>query len=95
MIDDPISEVAVTASWLALLRGDKRGGKSLKNWVLKGEDRFARLAAGALAISGEAGVKLSKWLMRKSRDPYIQMTLAIGLIGQRESVDAACKILAT
>jgi len=94
LIDDPISEVAITASWLALLKGDKRGEKNLKNWVLKGEGRYARLAAGALAISGDAGVKLSKWLMRKSRDPYIQMTLAIGLIGQRESVDTACQILA-
>ena len=93
LIDDPIAEVAITASWLALLKGDKRGGKSLKNWALKGEDRYARLAAGSLAISGKAGVRLSKCLMRKSRDPYIQMTLAIGLIGQRESVDAACHVL--
>lgn len=93
LIDDPIAEVAITASWLALLKGDKRGGKSLKNWAHKGEDRYARLAAGSLAISGQAGVRLSKWLMRKSRDPYIQMTLAIGLIGQRESVNAACQIL--
>lgn len=94
LLSDPLPDVAITASWVALIRGDKRGERALKHWVIKGDSRISRLAAGALAISGEAGVHLSKKLMRKTRDPYIEMTLAMGLIGQRENVESCCQVLA-
>lgn len=93
LLGDPIPEVAITANWLALLNGDKQGEKNLKRWVLKGEAPYARLAAGALSVSGKNGVALSRLLLKKTNDPYVQMTLAIGLIGQRDSLDLACKTL--
>lgn len=93
MMRDHIPEVAVTASWLAFLHGDKRGEKNLRKWILKGEPQYSRLAAGALAVSGKKGVNLSRSLIKKSDDHFVQVTLAIGLIGQREQVDLACKVV--
>jgi len=93
LMNDSIAEVAITASWLALLQGDKRGEKNLRNWILKGEEKYARLAAGALAASGKQGVSLSKSMLKKSNNPYVQVTLAIGLIGQREAIQLACKTI--
>lgn len=93
LLSDPLPDVAITASWLALIRGDKKGIHNLKHWVLKGDERMSRLAAGALAVSGKNGVNLSKILINKTNDPYVEMTLAIGLIGQRENVQSCCKIL--
>jgi len=95
LLDDHTPEVAITAAWLALVQGDKRGADRLKTWILKGEEKHARLAAGALAISGKKGVDLSVKMLKKKRDPYIQVTLALGLIGQRASTDLACKAIDT
>jgi len=90
LMNDHIPEVAITASWLAILQGDKRGERNLRKWILKGEEKYARLAAGALAVSGKRGVALSKSMLKKSKNPYVQSTLALGLIGQREAIDLAC-----
>ncbi len=93
LMNDHIPEVAITAQWLALTHGDKRAEKKLRHWILKGEPKYARLAAGALAISGKQGVPLAKKMVRKTSDPYAQVTLALGLIGQRELVDLSCKVI--
>jgi len=95
LMRDHIPEVAITASWLALIHGDKRGEKNLKRWIQRGEENFARLAAGALSVSGKKGVPLAKVLLKKNKSPYIQVTLALGLIGQREAVELACKTIDT
>ncbi|NGX37004.1 MAG: hypothetical protein K1000chlam2_00152 [Chlamydiae bacterium] len=93
LMHDHVPEVAITAGWLALLQGDKRGQRTLKKWLLRKDVKYARLAAGALAISGKKGVALSKRMLKRSDDPYVQITLALGLIGQREVVDLACRVL--
>ncbi|NGX39289.1 MAG: hypothetical protein KR126chlam1_00613 [Chlamydiae bacterium] len=87
---DHIPEVAITACWLSLLGGDKRGADKLQKWILKGEEEYARVAAGALAISGKRGAPLMKKILKKSKDPYVRTTIALGLIGQRIGVDTAC-----
>lgn len=93
LLNDQIPEVVITASYLALLHGDKRGEHNLKHWILNGEDKYARLAAAALAASGKRGVSLSKTLLKKSNSPYVQISLALGLIGQQQNVDFACSVI--
>jgi HEAT repeat protein len=95
LMRDHIPEVEITANWLALLHGDRQGEKNLSKWVLAGEEQYARLAAGALAVAGKRGVAPSKALLKKAKNPYVKTTLALGLIGQRESVDLACKTIDT
>lgn len=93
LLNDHIPEVIITASYLALMHGDSRGEQNLKHWILNGEDKYARLAAAALAASGKRGVALSKALLKKSNNPYVQISLALGLIGQQQNVDFACSII--
>lgn len=93
LLSDPVPEVAITAAWVSLLHDDPKGAKNLTRWIMEGEERQARLAAGAIAVSGKKGVPLSLAILDKKRNPYIEVTLALGLIGQRSSVDRACKIL--
>lgn len=95
LMDDRVPEVAITASWLAFLQQDKRGAASLKRWIQKGDLKHARLAAGALAITGQQGAALSLKLLKKHTDPYVQVTLALGLIGQRVATDIACQTIDT
>lgn len=93
LLKDQVPEVAITAAWLAIRNGDARGEEILQKWILNGEGQYARLAAGALATTGKNGVKLSKKLLKRSYNPYIQTTLSLGLIGQRDSVALACKVI--
>lgn len=93
LLKDMVPAVSITAGWLALLREDSRGAEILEKWALSAEEKCARLAAGALAISGKNGITLAKKVLEKSDNPYVQITLALGLIGQREMVSEACKII--
>lgn len=93
LLSDHSPEVAITASWLALLRKDPRGEKALEYWVEKKGPLYARLAAGGIAISGKNGISLAKRLLKRVRDPYVKATLSLGLIGQREALKVSCKAL--
>lgn len=93
LLEDKVPEVVITASWLAMLCGDERGKKQLYHWAIHGEQRFARLATAAAAITGEKGIPLMKKILENSKDPFIQINLARGLISQRQEVEYACKII--
>lgn len=93
LLNDHNPEVVITAAWLALLNDDPRGGYILRWWVEKGEAKYARLAAGAIGASGKKGVSLSLSLLKKTPNPYLQVTLAKGLIGQRTEVEMACQLI--
>ncbi|MBS0629428.1 MAG: HEAT repeat domain-containing protein [Verrucomicrobia bacterium] len=91
LLNDSVPEVAITANWLAILRGEDRG--VLEKWILGSDEKYARLAAGALAISGKNGVSLAEKLMQKSDNTYVQVTLALGLIGQQHKIKEACTVI--
>lgn len=91
LLNDEVPEVAITANWLALLRGEE--GKVLQHWILNSEEKYARLAAGALAISGKNGIRLAEKMLQKSDNPYVQVTLALGLIGQQHKISEACGVI--
>lgn len=89
--NDAVPEVAITANWLALLRGEEH--QVLQKWILGEDEKYARLAAGALAISGKNGVKQASQMMKQSASPYVRMTLALGLIGQQSHISEACAVI--
>ncbi len=91
LMNDTVPEVAITANWLALLRGEDRG--VLEKWILGPEEKYARLAAGALAITGKKGMNKAEKLMQTSENPYVQVTLALGLIGQQHKIKEACAVI--
>ena len=93
LMADGCAEVSITASWAAALLGEEEGVERLKNWLHDVQLGNRRLAAGAVAILGSRGVSLAEESMRASKDPYVQATLARGLIGQRAHVQLACDCL--
>lgn len=92
-INDPSSEVAVTAAWLLTL-ADSRYGPEAFRPLLCHSQRDVRLhAAAAIAASGASGVSLAKESIKTSDDHFFKMNLAIGLIYQQTDTIAACRIL--
>lgn len=94
LMRDHVPEVAITANWLGFIHSDRAAAKRLEKYVLGEDLRIARLAAGAIAISGKVGAPLAKKLIKKSVDPYIRATLSLNLVGQRTAIQTACNALA-
>lgn len=90
IMKDSCAEVSITAAWVAALLDDKEGLQCLHRWLNDSQLANRRLAAGAVTTLGFRGVALAEEILRDSTDPYVQATLAKGLIGQREHVQLAC-----
>jgi HEAT repeat protein len=93
-LDDRAPEVSIATARLHLIYGGKEGRDRLQKWALDGRPEWRRLATAAIATSGRAGVPLSKEILKKSPDQYMRVNLALGLIGQREEVEMACRLIA-
>lgn len=86
LLDDPDPAVAITAAWALSLTGDEAGLKRLDRWAFDTLGESRRLAAAAIASLGNRGVHLSHQILKKSEDPYVRVTLALGLLGQRAHI---------
>jgi HEAT repeat protein len=94
-LEDSAWEVAITAAWGMLVNDQEIGAQHLKKWLHDPNPEHRRLAAAALSVSGRPGISLAAKIMKESADPYVKMTLAIGLIRERKHVRSACKVLDT
>lgn len=90
LMKDSCAEVLITAAWVATLLDEKEGLECLRCRLNDSHLTNRRLAAGAVTTLGARGVDLAEESLRASSDPYVQATLAKGLIGQREHVQLAC-----
>jgi hypothetical protein len=90
LLDDTTPQVAITAAWLAVLLGEKEGEARLIHWIGSKDPVLARFASSALVATGKAGISLSHKLLQETKDPYIQVNLAVGLIGLRAHTQLAC-----
>ncbi len=93
LLQDPSAEVAITAAAIARIHGEKAVEQKFLDWILHSEAKIKRLASSALAACGKEGVKLSKKMLKKTEDPYVKVNLALGLIGQRKSLQLATDAL--
>lgn len=84
---DPM--VAITAAWAVMLIDPARGEPALARWLEDPMGEHRRMAAAALAATGDKGVALAVKTLRESSDPYVRANVALGLIGQRHEI-AAC-----
>lgn len=92
-LKDPHPEVAIIAGWLASVLGSDLGISTLKDWIGQERLEFKRLAAAALAATGNKGVDLSFQKMKEEKDLYTQVNLSIGLIGQRKYVSESADVI--
>jgi HEAT repeat protein len=89
-LQHPSPEVAITASYVLLLVNEKEGSHHLAKWLSSENPQWRRLASAALSSSGKYGLKLTMKNFKETQDPYVKVNLAMGLIGQRIQVNAAC-----
>lgn len=92
-LTDSDPAVCITAAWAAMLIGSPLGEKTLEHWLFDSIAENRRLAAAALAITGEKGIPLAKKAIEKSQDPFVQANLALGLLGQRVEVKQSCDLI--
>ena len=83
-------EIAITASYVLLLLDEREGSRHLTQWLKSEHPEWRRLASAALASSGKYGLKLILKEFKETEDAYVKINLAMGLIGQRVQVNAAC-----
>lgn len=89
---DPNAEVAITAAWAALISSIDTEAL-FESWLNCSLSEHRRLAAAALAASGERGTTLAEKTLKISKDPFVSANLAIGLLGQRKAIQESSDIL--
>ncbi|HEY4255486.1 MAG TPA: HEAT repeat domain-containing protein [Chlamydiales bacterium] len=85
--------VAITAAWVVTLFDPLLGTKAFTKWLQDPMAENRRLAAAALAATGDRGATLAAQTLQTSSDPYVRANVSFGLIGQRQEVKAACDCL--
>lgn len=93
LMRDRAPEVAITAAWLGMIRGDAQGKERLKAWMRDNDPKWRRLASAAVSAGGKEGALLAREMLEKVSDPYVVVNLSLGLIGQRQSVQRACEAI--
>jgi HEAT repeat protein len=83
-------EVAITASYVLLMLNEREGSRHLSQWLKSENPEWRRLSSAALSSGGKYGIKLMLKEFKETKDPYVKINLAMGLIGQRIQVHAAC-----
>ncbi|MCB1148564.1 MAG: HEAT repeat domain-containing protein [Chlamydiia bacterium] len=94
LLKDPQPEVALTAAWLSVLKGDPEGGRLLLQGLTHTNQEVRLYAAGLLKSSGRKGSGALKVGFQSAQDPFVRLNLALGLMGCRQNVDGACRNLA-
>lgn len=95
MIRDPDPYVAMTAAWGSTIIDPNFGQKAFET-LIDHPSRDIRLkAAAALVATGKYGASLIEKYFHQTKDPYIKMNLALGLINQRKETEHACYALFT
>lgn len=91
--------VAITAAWAAMCVDPKLGTEAMQKWLADPLAENRRLAAAALAATGDRGASLAAATLANAKDPYVRANVALGLIGQRmntkESSDCLYEFLRT
>ncbi|MCH9628155.1 MAG: hypothetical protein S4CHLAM2_18100 [Chlamydiales bacterium] len=85
--------VGITASWVWILAEPQQGEKAFSRWLNHKNDDVRALAASALGAAGPYGTELARTYLNRYDDAYMQVNLALALIGQREACMEACAVL--
>ena len=92
-INDPDQKVAITAAWLLTLHDSEEGKKAFTKWLNHTSPDARAFSASALSATGKHGFPLVRQFFYQTRDPYVKMNLAFGLLSQRVDTEIACEAL--
>jgi HEAT repeat protein len=90
LFDDSNPAVSITAAWLAALGDPSVAEAVFLRWVCHDSSENRRLAAAAIAATGDRCIALARQTLEESEDLYVQVNIALGLIGQRVEVARSC-----
>lgn len=88
---DPL--VGVKAAWVLTLNDPQKGQAAFKPWFKHANRDVRIMAAAHLAACGKYAFPLIVEQFKSSREPYVHMNLAFGLLGQRTETQIACQAL--
>ncbi|MBA3721335.1 MAG: HEAT repeat domain-containing protein [Parachlamydiaceae bacterium] len=90
---DPDPVVGISAAWLLTLYSQPEGLDTFEYYLQNNKLEIKLLASSALAATGKYG---SVFALRRSNvdhEPYVQLNLALGLIGQQLGMSQSTEIL--
>lgn len=90
---DADPQVAMTGAWLLALNDKAKGQSYLKGYLVHPDRDMRHLASGAVAALGKYGQPLMEQEFQTTKDPYVKMNLAVGMIGQHSNMTACCHCL--
>jgi HEAT repeat protein len=92
-LSDTDSTAAISAAWLLTLYMPQEGQKAFQSHLLANNQEERLLAAAALSATGPYGSSLALRELGHAQDIYVQLNLALGLIGQRLALQSAAEVL--
>lgn len=93
LLNDPDPRVAITAAWAMTLSHADIGQTFLSKYLNDGDEDIRRLAAGALSATGKHGMPLMESVFKNTKDSYVRLNLAMGMIGQRAATQEAADVI--
>ena len=94
MIEDPYPALSIMASWISLSFAEEKALKTLKRWVDTPDCDFRNLAAFAIGNGTvERASLLAQEVIRTSKDPFVKVNAALGLMHKQAKSDLAASTL--
>jgi len=92
-LEDPDTQVAITAAWFLTVIGRDVGLQVLGKRLQSKREKEQLLAAAALSATGRQGISFIQEVIEDVENNFVKATLAMGLVGQNAEVTKACDIL--
>ncbi len=92
-VNDPSPNVAITASYMAILKNYSFGEKYLRKYFYQQDFDNARFAAAVLGKLSNKCLNLKKEILNRHKDIFVKANIAIGLIGERKLIKEASNVL--
>ena len=92
-LDDNNETVAITAAWTMTLYDQRLGQKYFNHWLNHSNQNTRIFASSALKATGKYAHPLLLNAFIETRDHYVKMNLALGLLAQKDSIEDAAHAL--
>jgi HEAT repeat protein len=83
LLNDPVPEVAITASWVLMLYHPEQGQAYMKRWLKSLHPDERLYAACALKGAGKYGYPLNLNIFKETDDPFVKLNLGMVLIHEQ------------
>ncbi len=91
--NDQNYKVRVSAAWVLILFKSPEGIRGIEKAIFSEESEERLMASAVLKVSGDIGIPLARRVVDWHFDPFVQLNVALGLIGLREDLDFATKTI--